>query len=191
MRLDSSSSRAMALVRTNEKPWRGQSIRASCAAVAKFDGRTNRTKTQFISMETPAILKHTNRAAVSASASCYWLLLFLLPCAVCCCCCLLLGVDAPAHIVGPHTRYTKHTVAAKTDTNPMLSVFCRSAALLLCCCITHEPPGTVHAALCVLSFVTAMDGASVCICMCALLYVRVACAPSCYRRTYTNYQKEQ
>ena len=37
-------------------------------------------------------------------------------------------MDAPTHIVGPHTRYTKHTAAAKAHSNPYVSVLSRSAA---------------------------------------------------------------
>ena len=80
-----------------------------------------------------------NRAAASASASCCWLMLLsLLPSAALCC--LLLGVDTPTHIVATHTKYTKHTAAAKAHRNHM---FMFPLALLQCYCITHGPPGSM------------------------------------------------
>ena len=50
------------------------------------------------------------------------------------CCLLLLGVDTSTHVVGSHTRYTKHTEAAKAHGShifPLFSLY----QVLFCCCI--------------------------------------------------------
>ena len=95
-------------------------------------------KSAAFSMETPATSKHTNRAAAPASASSYWVLLALLSLAACCCCCLLLGVDAPTHIVQPHTKNTKHTAAAKAQRNQYLYL------LFLALLLHHTGPSRLY-----------------------------------------------
>ena len=59
------------------------------------------------------------------------LLLGFLPSAAFCRCCLLLGVDAPAHIVGPHTWHAKHTSEAKAHRTRIFLFISRAAAALV------------------------------------------------------------
>lgn len=136
-RLDSSSSYAVVVVRTNERPWRRRPVMASCAAVPTVDIRKNRIKAHFFGMEIRTRTELLLLLLVAATGLCWLCWLLLLAAAVAAWRLVSMPQPASSDLMSGIQSIPPQRRPIETH----ISLVC--IARLLCCCITHDPPSSV------------------------------------------------